>query len=29
MPKFDWNAFEREFRSYARSSDRTPAGTRR
>jgi hypothetical protein len=26
MPRFDWQAFEREFRSYARrSSDRTPA----
>jgi hypothetical protein len=29
MPDFDWNAFEREFRSYARrSSGRTPAGAR-
>jgi hypothetical protein len=28
MPSVDWNAFEREFRSYSGSSDRTPAGTR-
>jgi hypothetical protein len=28
MPQFDWNAFEREFRTYSGSSDRTPAGTR-
>ena len=26
MPQFDWAAFEREFRSYSRSSERTPAG---
>ena len=29
LPRFDWNAFEREFRSYARrSSRRTSAGAR-
>lgn len=27
LPQFDWAAFEREFRSYARRSDRAPADT--
>ena len=28
LPEFDWAAFEREFRNYSQSPDRTPAGTR-
>jgi hypothetical protein len=28
MPRFDWNAFEREFRSYARRAERPRAGAR-
>ena len=26
LPAFDWEAFERDFRAYSRSSERTPAG---